>query len=373
MPIPQGDIPPHLRLNNLDLLDEHGTPNPHAAEGCFFDESPDDLTLDEIYAGASEEELAQLAETAFRQDAYDYQAALPKYVNHRVIKGVGWTDTSDIIENSLRYVVHLVIKRRAARTDRLSLLDRMQNGNIGLVEAAISYDKEMDVSLIAYANPNLLNKITRAESGTRMESDQAVIQGDLIRVRNPNNPYHRVRDVHEVLNGRFGRELDLSELCDLSDFTADELAEYADRRKQFVSFHRILDEDGEPIERFAGGYTDDEAFDPYERIADRVITAGHIGARKALSYLHSDVQRAVVAARLRLGEPGQEPLEFKEIAAQLGCSHQNAQQVYAAAIERLRSISRIREIISGPPDHLLINGAVANTSAGADLPLDQKG
>jgi len=42
-------IEPYIELNNLDLLDARGTPNPYAE---LLDEPPQELTLDEQYEGA---------------------------------------------------------------------------------------------------------------------------------------------------------------------------------------------------------------------------------------------------------------------------------------------------------------------------------
>jgi DNA-directed RNA polymerase sigma subunit (sigma70/sigma32) len=337
---------PYLPLNNLDLLYEGGTPNPYTSEENLFDESPDDLTLDDKYADANEEQLQQLMDEAFLEGADKFRR-IP-YKTPETLRREGKLDGRTFAENVLRFIAWHVRTNHRLHTHRLSLLDRIQNGNLYLSEAVKKYDPALGPSLIAAIRPFLTARIDRPESGgVGVNSALPIFQGDMIRIpRLKKSAYYRVKRFHEGVNVRFGRHLHDTELEQLSNFTTAELEEYRKHHVEYVSFHRILDEEGELTESSVDGFIDnDPQVNPYEAVVPTGIV--HDGVAAALN-LVSEGQKAAIVARLRLHSQDQDTLLYRDVAAEIGLnSHQNAHMLCKRGLDTLRGIPNVQEIIRG--------------------------
>lgn len=355
---------PYLGLNNLDLLDERGTLNPYASEEATFDESGlpeeyheaprsdwyeepnpnENLSLDEVYAGASEEDFKRLTSAAFNDGLVIFRNTLPPYQTSQTLKQEGNPSPRTLVANSIRWVASYIREHHHFPVARVAMLDRIQNGNLYLLEAVQKYDASRDASLIAMSEPLLGEYVRRPErSGRGIKSATPIVQGDLIRIPNSTGAYHRVKQFHEGRSRKFGWQLDDAEIEMLSDFTAAELEEYQELRVEYVSFHRILGEDGEPTEEFVEGCLDEDPLvNPYEAASARFP---HAGITAALNVLSAD-QSAVLVARA--GLHARDGLIHSQVASELGLnSAARARSAYLRAADKLRGISNIKEVVNG--------------------------
>ena len=331
----------YVVLNNLDLMDEVGTLNPYASGEYFFDESPEDLTLDEIHAEAAEEDFLKLTEEAFLDGHSTFQSALPPHKTPEDLEREGQLNAYTLAENAVRFVAWHVREQHRLNTFRLSLLDRIQNGNLYLAEAMKKYDPSLGKSLIAMMKPFLKGHTDRPErGGTYIRSPFPIAQTDMIRIVDANGPYYKVREFHEGMNRHYGRQLDITEVEQLSSFTKAELEEYQKHLLTYVSYHRILGDDGEPTELFVGGYTDEDPLADPEAIFAQTLPSGVVAA---LDLLHDDERAALI---VKLGLLGGSQI-YSEVASELGLGRDQAFRLCKTALEKLQSIPHIREVIVG--------------------------
>lgn len=338
----------YVPLNNLDLLDEAGTLDPYTSEECRFDESPEDRTLEEEYAGASEEKLSQLAEENFFEGLKDYRNRAAKLRKSKPPLGLlpeaERYDTSELMERSLPFVVWRVCQNHLSRSSEVTALDRVQTGSLYVGTAAKKYDPAKGVSFIALFEPHLDGDIRQSErGGAGIRSAAPIIQTDLIRIpHSPDQAYYRLKEFHANQNAQFGRELEVAELEQLGEFSSEEFEEYQRHLIKYVPLHRIVEAEDQTGVAFSDAFLDDDpGIDPVQVAAKKVPSEG---VTRALNMLEESQSEIMVA---KTGLNGSEPLKNKKIAEILGLTVSEVRGRYYLARQKLRERLGIRQIIEG--------------------------
>ena len=222
-----------------------------------------------------------------------------------------------LVESNLRLVV--AIARRHARAG-VEPLDLIQEGNIGLMEAAERFDPARGVRFASYAGWWIRSSVRRAlvaESGPIRLPDRVL------------DAIVRVRAAERELEQRLRRAPTLAEVARESGLTETAVGTARRAARPPVELDAPVAADGDAT--VADLLEDPAVADPSGRVAEDEELAALAAALDALD----ERPRAVVALRFGLGDA--EPATLGDVAGRLRLSRERVRQVESRA---LRSLAR---------------------------------
>ncbi|MCX7677679.1 MAG: RNA polymerase sigma factor RpoD/SigA [Spirochaetes bacterium] len=231
-----------------------------------------------------------------------------------------------LIQANLRFVVSIAKKYQ---TSGISLLDLINEGNMGLIKAAEKFDPDRGYHFISYAVWWIRQAIILAISQ----------KTSLIRLPlNRTADIQKIEKVHAKLENKLGREPTPSEIAEELDMDDDEINHLRSISQDFISLDANL---GDADDASILSLVEDSRIEsPDKKVLDESLQAA---LENVLSEL-TEAEREIIKMRFGLG--GYKPMSLQQIGEEFNLSKERIRQIEKKAIRRLRHPSRSQKLKS---------------------------
>jgi len=233
-----------------------------------------------------------------------------------------------LVESNLSFVVKIANEYRNLG---LPFEDLLNEGNVGLIEAAQRYDHGKGTKFITYAIWWIRKSILKALSE----------QSSIVRVPNYQlKKVRKVRDTEQILARSLGRRPDKDELSRELDASIAKIDEILQIKLREVSMDEKVGKDRDiPLSDYL---VDDHGVNPEREL---LKTESESLVRTALDSL-TEQEHAVITNRFGLA--GGRSFTLKEIGLSMGLSRERIRQIEAQAKKKLRRIFAMHQLPRSP-------------------------
>jgi RNA polymerase primary sigma factor len=242
----------------------------------------------------------------------------------RRIQGGDGEALRTLVESNLRFVVAYA---KRFRHSRVSLLDLINEGNIGLIQAARKFDPDKNVKFITYAvwwiRQAILHALSEHGATFRLPQKQA-------------NILYRLERSRQALGRELERIPSENELADELGMHPDEVRLLLASNQNILSLNQPIDEEGEAefgdlLEQYVIPDADEQILrESFEE-----------ALREALAEL-STKERQILSMRFGLADD--RPRTLREIGDALGISRERVRQIENQALAKLRRSAKGRAL-----------------------------
>ena len=229
-----------------------------------------------------------------------------------------------LVEANLRFVVSYAKRYRGCG---LSFLDLINEGNIGLIEAAKRFDPGKNVKFITYAvwwvRQAIIHALSDQSGAFRLPQKQA-------------NLLYRIGKAQASLRTELRRTPSAEEIAHRMDVSVEEVTNLLQVADDNISLSAVIDEEHD-------FHLSDKLEQETIPSADFVLLRSSLRVllRNALKDLDMKEEKVI---RLRFGLDGQDPKTLKEIGEMLSLSRERIRQIEAQALEKLNRSQKCQQL-----------------------------
>jgi RNA polymerase primary sigma factor len=236
----------------------------------------------------------------------------------------------ELVRGNLRFVVSYA---KRFHSPGISFLDLINEGNIGLIQAARRFDPDRGVKFITYAvwwvRQAISNALSEQWGAIRLPHKQATLHSRLGRVK-------------EALSRSLGREATMEEIATEAGLRPDEAENLMAMSRSSESLSEIFgaEEDrtlGDTLEQTSVAAADDQ-----------LLQRSSVEQTRNLLESLPKKERAILCRRFGIPEDGsdgeREPMTLQEIGEELRLSRERVRQIEAQAIARIKRTMKSRAL-----------------------------
>jgi RNA polymerase primary sigma factor len=231
-----------------------------------------------------------------------------------------------LIKANLRFVVSIAKKYQ---TSGISLLDLINEGNMGLIKAADKFDPDRGFHFISYAVWWVRQAIILAISQ----------KTSLIRLPlNRTADMQKIDKVHKKLEHKLGREPAPSEIAEELDMDDEEINYLRNISQDYISLDATYGDSEETT--ILSMIVDQRIDSPDKKLLDESLQEALNSVLGTLTPSESDI------LKMRFGLDGYKPMSLQQIGEKFHLSKERIRQIEKKAIRRLRHPSRSQKLKS---------------------------
>jgi len=236
----------------------------------------------------------------------------------------------ELVRGNLRFVVSYA---KRFHSPGISFLDLINEGNIGLIQAARRFDPDRGVKFITYAvwwvRQAISNALSEQWGAIRLPHKQATLHSRLGRVK-------------EALSRSLGREA-----------TTEEIATEAGLRPDEAENLMAMTRSSESLSELFGAEEDRTLGDTLEQTSvaaadDQLLQRSSVEQTRNLLESLPKKERAILCRRFGIPEDGSDgaraPMTLQEIGEELRLSRERVRQIEAQAIARIKRTMKSRAL-----------------------------
>ncbi len=294
----------------------------------LYEKSKKDKTADLLLGETVEDSSSDLVQIYFREIG-----RVPLLKSEEEVKLAKASEKGDLMakqkltESNLRLVVSIA-KKYVGRSHNLSLLDLIQEGNIGLFRAVEKFDYRKGFKFSTYATWWIRQAITRALAD----------QSRTIRI-----PVHMVETINKYtqitrrLVQELGREPLPEEIASEMDLDVDKIRHIQKISQETVSLETSVgDSDDDSV---LGDFIEDTETVMPHQVASRKLLKNHVG-----EVLRELTPREQKILKIRFGLEDGVTHTLEEVGKEFGVTRERIRQIEAKALEKIRQHQTIGKL-----------------------------
>jgi RNA polymerase primary sigma factor len=225
-----------------------------------------------------------------------------------------------LIKANLRFVVSIAKKYQ---TSGISLLDLINEGNMGLIKAAEKFDADRGYHFISYAvwwiRQSIILAISQKTSLIRLPLNRTA-------------DMQKIEKVHNRLENKLGREPTPGEIAEELDMDDDEIMHLRNISQDYISLDATYGDSEDTS--ILSMVKDTRIESPDQKVLDESL---HDALNNVLNEL-TESEREII--KMRFGLDGKKPMSLQQIGEEFRLSKERIRQIEKKAIRRLRHPSR---------------------------------